>query len=407
MGSTIAWLDTTAEEQRVARELIALFTQTESRDELGIGQVRDAFSESLFPGTSVIQTRARYFLFVPWCYRDGKARGTSGERCRVRGERQERQLIATFLESRDNGESDELSGLIGIRAGTTVKTLPSTIYWGALYRYGILTHDTDRSHLGLREPTDPDPATELASREIGDWEAGLPEAPGGFPERVPGGFDLTYDEAAWLADRILMTTQGTALSHLLERREQISSEAEFPWESIPELQFEELHHARLFSTVMHGAALLYNLLVAERYEQNPQLTRLDSLVDSYRDWLQEWADESIAPIFGQVRSWDVDRMWQMIAARNPRVHPATQLFVNSWISAVKQGQSAFASDDRGLRQLVHQREARKGNQSRLVNERMLATWSGASGAGQLAYRWGTVRVLVDDIVRGLQADVAS
>jgi hypothetical protein len=407
MGSMIAWLDTTAEEQRIARELIALFTQIESRDELGIGQVRDAFSESLFPGTSVIQTRARYFLFVPWCYRDGKAHGRSGERCRVLGERQERHLIATFLKARENGESDDLSGLIGIRAGIAVKTLPSAIYWGALYRYGVLTHDTDRNHLGLREAIDPDPATELASREIGDWQAGLPPAPDDFPAQVPGGFDMTYDEAAWLAHRLLMATQGTALSHLLERREQISSGAEFPWESIPESQFGELHHARLFSTVMHGAALLYNLLVAERYEQDPQLTRLDSPVDFYRDWLQEWADESIAPIFGEVRSWDVDGMWRVIAAGNPRVHPATQMFVNAWISAVKQGQSASVGVDRGLRYLVHHREARKGNQSRLVNDRMLATWSGASGAGQLAYRWGTVRVLVNDIVRGLQADVAS
>ena len=407
MGSTIAWLDTTAEEQRVARELIALFTQTESRDELGIGQVRDAFSESLFPGTSVIQTRARYFLFVPWCYRDGKAHGTSGDKCRTRGERQERQLIAAFLESRENGEIDDLSGLIGIRAGTAVKILPSSIYWGALSRYGILTHNTDPSHLGLRDTTDPDPATELANRQIGDWEPGLPPPPEDFPAQVPGGFDMTYDEAAWLADRILMTTQGTALSHLLERREQISSEAGFPWDSIPESQFEVLHHAWLFSAVMHGAALLYNLLVAERYDQNPQLTRLDSLVDSYRDWLQDWADQSIAPIFGEVRSWDVDRMWQLIAARNPRIHPATQMFVNSWITAVKQGKAASAADDQGLRNLVHRREARKGNQSRLANERMLATWSGASGSGQLAYRWGTVRVLVNDIVRGLQADAAS
>ena len=62
----IAWLDTSSDEQRRVRELIALFAQSESRDELGIGQVRDAFSEMLFPGTSVIQTRARYFLFVPW-----------------------------------------------------------------------------------------------------------------------------------------------------------------------------------------------------------------------------------------------------------------------------------------------------------------------------------------------------
>ena len=52
--STIAWLDVSAEEQRRAREFLALFTQAESRDELGLGQIRDTFSNTLFPGISVI-----------------------------------------------------------------------------------------------------------------------------------------------------------------------------------------------------------------------------------------------------------------------------------------------------------------------------------------------------------------
>lgn len=38
-------------------------------DPLGLGPVRDALSETLFPGISTIQTRARYFPFVPWIYR--------------------------------------------------------------------------------------------------------------------------------------------------------------------------------------------------------------------------------------------------------------------------------------------------------------------------------------------------
>ena len=74
MTSGLAWLDTSLDEQRRVREMIALYAQAESRDELGIGQVRDAFSERLFPGTSVVQTRARYLLFVPWTYRAGSAR---------------------------------------------------------------------------------------------------------------------------------------------------------------------------------------------------------------------------------------------------------------------------------------------------------------------------------------------
>ena len=68
MPSTFAWLDTSAEEQRKIRELVALFTEKETLDALGIGQIRDVFSNAMFPGLSVIQTRARYLLLVPWSF---------------------------------------------------------------------------------------------------------------------------------------------------------------------------------------------------------------------------------------------------------------------------------------------------------------------------------------------------
>lgn len=403
MTSTIAWLDTTSEEQRAARELIALFTQTESRDELGIGQVRDAFSELLFPGTSVIQTRARYFLFVPWCYRDGRARGTSGERCRARGDAQERRLIQALKAAR----LDDAAGLIGVRAGTAVKILPSAIYWSALHRYGILTHDTDTSHLGLREAMSVDGATELTDRQVGDWHAGLPDPPDGFPEELPSGFDLSHDEAAWLAERLVVNIPGTPLSHLIERRERIPDGRAFPWHAIPESRFEALFHARRFSTVMHGAALLYNLLVAEKYEGHPDLTRLDGLVDGYRAALEEWHSFEIATIASDLQSWDIDRMWEFVEQINPRVLPTTRLFVEAWVRAAQQGKAATAADDQHLRRLVRQREARKGTQSRLTNDKLLATWSGASGAGQLDFRWNTVRRLVNDMAKGLVLHAAS
>lgn len=51
MTSRIAWLDINADGQRRAREMLALFTQTESRDELGVGQIRDVLSDSLWPGS--------------------------------------------------------------------------------------------------------------------------------------------------------------------------------------------------------------------------------------------------------------------------------------------------------------------------------------------------------------------
>ena len=68
MESTLAWLDFNAAERERTQRVLALFEERDTRDELGLGGIRDSFSDHLFPGTSTIQTRLRYMFFVPWIY---------------------------------------------------------------------------------------------------------------------------------------------------------------------------------------------------------------------------------------------------------------------------------------------------------------------------------------------------
>lgn len=401
MTSLIAWLDSTPEEQRAARELISLFTQQEGRDELGIGQIRDAFSDLLFPGTSVIQTRARYFLFVPWCYSHGKAAQARGRDVVVRGERQERELIKTLLDS----NFENAVGLIGRRAGPSIKNLPSTIYWSGLRRYNILTHDND---LGLVAGGGTgDGSTELSDRIFADWDAGIPDPPAGFPKAVPGGFDLERDEAEWLRDRIVAAAPESVFAHLLDRRLAIPDGTSFAWDVVDRDQFEVLDHAYWFSGALHGASLLYNLLIGEMYDADPNLNRIEDAADYYRGELDAWIEDFVTPNLDGLQQWNVERMWELVVAVNPRIDKRAQLFVETWVGATRRGAYTGVADNREPRQSVRAREERKGKQSRLLNPRMLATWSGASGTGQLAYRWGTVRVIVNDIVKGLGRDATS
>lgn len=66
--SSFTWLDSSEQQRNQMLDVINLFREKETRDELGIGTVRDAFADLFFPGTSTIQSRARYFLFIPWIY---------------------------------------------------------------------------------------------------------------------------------------------------------------------------------------------------------------------------------------------------------------------------------------------------------------------------------------------------
>lgn len=397
MPSELAWLDTSAEQQRQVRELIRLYSQPESRDELGYGQVRDVLSEAMFPGTSVLQTRARYFLFVPWSYREA-AKRRAGEQLKAVADNEQRQLITTLKQNPDLAQG---AGLIGARAGAAVKILPSAIFWPAMIRYRILTTDTAPDQLSRSTLTHDE--DELAERNLGDWHPTLPARPEGFPSSVPDAFELSETEAAWLRERMLSATVGTLLEHVLLEDDLPLANNAFPWLDPVCLSSEGepaawLDHARCFSTTIRGAALLYNLLLAEIARDKGYG---DDRVDESRASLDEWT-QTVEAQRSSLRRWDRPDFWRRVLLANPRISPRTQRFVRQWVDAAIIGGPPSCADDKELRALVREQErAVKGKQSRFDNERLLRSWSGQAGTNPLVFRWPNVRGIVTDIYEGL------
>jgi len=68
MTSTFAWLDHSDSDCRKALDVVDLFREQDTRDELGIGTVRDALADSLFPGISTPRTWAKHLLFISLLY---------------------------------------------------------------------------------------------------------------------------------------------------------------------------------------------------------------------------------------------------------------------------------------------------------------------------------------------------
>ena len=66
----LGWIDFSKEDRQKALDVINLLSEQGAVDELGIGIIRDAFANYFFPGTSTIQTRAKYFLIVPYMLRE-------------------------------------------------------------------------------------------------------------------------------------------------------------------------------------------------------------------------------------------------------------------------------------------------------------------------------------------------
>lgn len=81
--SAIAWMDHTEADKRRMLAVIDLFREQDTVDELGMSAVWDAFADLLFPGTGTVQTRARYFLFVPWIFQVAEAQRVPAARARA------------------------------------------------------------------------------------------------------------------------------------------------------------------------------------------------------------------------------------------------------------------------------------------------------------------------------------
>src|SRR3954468_8252796 len=109
MTSSFAWLDYDEASRSRMREIVGLLQDAGSIDELGLGRIRDAFSERFFPGTSVLWRRARYLLFVPWTYqqleREGWGRAPDPERAARSLQRRIRNSLK---------DQDDTDGVIGL-----------------------------------------------------------------------------------------------------------------------------------------------------------------------------------------------------------------------------------------------------------------------------------------------------
>lgn len=384
--STLTWLDFSDAERKRALQIVELLGRPETRDELGLGAIRDTFANALFPGMSTVQRRARYFLFVPWTFRAAELRSAGRTDALERTRRQELQLIDPLLRA---GEQD---GVIGSSAGAKLRQVPSMIYWQGLARWGIRRVEGTREQWGRAvarsHGTAVDDDGQVVDTTASWWHAGLPEPPLDWPEGAS--LTLRAEEADYLRERVREHCGGTMLAALVERRDPWTP-VEFPWQldapELTETQRTLLAHARRFSERMHGAALLYNHELAKRRDDE------QSEAD-YRRRLEDWATAEAGADHGGA---PLEGLWTLLADLGSRHSPQTRRFVTDW--AILTAEPHRVTSDPGLVARVKEREFEvKKRQARLSFAAAEETWRGAAGAGQLEYRWSSTQRQLLDIV---------
>jgi hypothetical protein len=405
--NTLNWLDFGAAEQRKAVQLLDQLRDHDTVDELGLGAIRDAFADRLFPGASTIQTRARYFLIVPWIYRTLEDREVPSAEIGRRARAEEVKVIRSLA------PVGQRQGVIGIDAQERLKRFPSSIYWAGLETWGIRHFEgsqrqyhasLDRFYRDRRatsQAREDDPAQD---RVPPNWDPGLPDRPAAIDT-----LELSKGEAQYLKERIEFSVP-TSMLAVLVRSSETPIDIAAPWDHpatarLPHDLAEDLAHARNFSDVGWVATLVYQLILARLASQEPG--ELGDLAVDKREALEEMLDEAVSQlrVRGEaLKGWTRQLFWHRPQLRLASAAAGrTATFLDAWLRIIGEVLEGAEPDMPSAIQLISDREiALKGALARVRNPEALRKWVEQSVPMPMDYRWSaTVRTLVLDIREGL------
>lgn len=362
-----------------------MFKEQGTLDDMGVGTIRDVFSNQLFPGVTSVMTRMRYALFIPWTYKLLEASLIDVKRITEIDRQREVRLIDTLLKT-------QKQGVIGTRSREKLHLLPSSIYWSCLQYWGIFVHSQHQYwyHANFQQ-----------LRHEKNWHPKLPEIPPEFPNSAA--FELSNREASFIREQIELNCPGTLLAYLATRTTDLSDD--YCWD-LPDVQFApkalkfKVELARRFSLIAEGINLVYYLMLAQTREEKHQLTQ-DGLIESYETAIGEWAQEEAA----EADRFDLNVLWGYLDDVNSRVKTPTKEFIRQWVSRMYEIKPERIGTDTTIRELVRNREKQlKGSKlARLTNVDRLRDWDSRYRKRRLDFNWYRAKVLLQDLQQGLGA----
>ena len=395
----IGWIDYSRDERNKILSILTQLGAHEALDELGIGSVRDAFSDLLFPGISVLQTRAKYFLLIPYMFYDACQKSQagklhSGSEVRAYIDKCEDEIVHTLLFN----SGSESKGIIGSRnffLEKNVLTKPSAIYWNglrtmgilaessfsidnacnAIYRKGRLHSKTERKN--ETEETGADDADIMRDGYI-IFNSISPD----YPYLEEAKITLTSSEASFLKSRIMHAngTKDSALAYLLRNPQLIDK-----YQSFEDFQYndfsgglaENVRLAREFADFIYGAHLLYNIIFADGCGFESET------INRIKEEFEEYA-----------RSYQSPSVNEILTKTNAKY--ATAKFIRDFDAAMSLG------DIDKAQQIIIARELDvKKKRSKLLRPDNYQ-FTEPIHYFKLSYRWERAKVIQKDIIAGLE-----
>lgn len=392
----LGWIDFSKEDRQKALDVINLLSEQGAVDELGIGIVRDAFANYFFPGTSTIQTRAKYFLIVPYILRDAVdgRYGKDVNRILRAIDTEEKECGIKLLESNPKAE-----GVIGTRVLPKgwVARKPSDIYWNGIRTYGIfcdyglsipeyvslavkLNTQKSSAKLGNRndeaEENEKDDSDAVDIMNVSFWN--LPIYHDNWRDNLT--IELTNEEAFYLDKQIQKGAKGTLLEYVLKNRIDMNKYEDFV--SMAAELSEKVEEKLAF--MMKLACEFNNLVYMARVRFNVMLSEEENEVA-----VSEW--DRLKPQVKRRANVDLSAVFHELELHNP----GTYLFLSKLQEAFK------ALDIDAADELIKKRERQlKGINRAKLNRTKEFDHSKWVGGGELDYRFSNARRIINDIYSG-------
>ncbi|EMA2436698.1 hypothetical protein U2G67_002086 [Vibrio parahaemolyticus] len=407
--SLIGWIDFSSTERERVSQVLSMLQEKGTLDELGIGQMRDAFADQLFPGFSTIQTRAKYFVTIPYIFHDYR-----------KLDPYERPLLAEYISQQEdklakclveNHQHDMPYGIIGkdsLEKGVARK--PSSVYWNGLRQLSIA-----KTELSLREFVNQyqELANNKSETHIDDDGqhsdiAQLMTKPDGYSESWLNQVSiyLTREEAEFLKNKLQLSSKiehsvpaqlfkHNLVGEALQVADMLTNNA---WQA--EALYEKLKDSSIspqtktcfekaleFSFVLEGAHIRYNILIAQRAKNTEKIEQWNKEFDV---WLNHARKQPTSFEQQSIDSW-----YEFAFGPHKNANNRTRQFIENWCRLIHENAAVDKLDVCVNQQAI----ANKG--ARCLLKKALNEDQKWVGMRKLEFRWPSARVILQDIQEGL------
>lgn len=384
----IGFIDFSKKERDSILATLKLLGVQGALDELGIGVIRDAYADLLFPGISTIQTRAKYFVLIPYLfYSANKKKFTNAREVHNWIKKSEDKLVEILVRNSDVQET----GIIGsnaLKQNRTVKMKPSDIYWNGLRIFEILrnnkmsfssacniTYLSSKRKAEIEIKTDGESFDDKSAKEK-EMVLFSPIIPD-YDFEKKASIKLTKKEAEFLADKIYsgIMTKDTLLAFLINNKIICNSFLDIPISILPPPIKRDYSLARDFSDFIIGAHIRYNVIFSE-YED-------EVMMNNWNEWKKG---------FSENKEFNLENVLGRVVC-----NPSVQAFCrNFFIHAQK-------NDLKSVDELIIYREkAVKETRAKLCKPKEYRyNPDNPIHFYKLDFRYGVAKIIIEDIIDGL------